>query len=224
MLADPVLAVRIAAAYALLGLPADQLDRYQSNWSKAIAEYEQVQLSQAERAEANFNLAMLYQADGRTALVETYLRTALKRDADFFPALVALAQWLEDNFQKDEARQLLQDAVRDHPHSALLQHAHGLALVRDGNRQQALLALREATRLEPENGQFGYVLAIALYDSDQAKTAIQQLEEILERQPGNRNVRLALVNYLQQAGQANKAQNLLAELAELNPMDPLLKQ
>ncbi|WP_339462640.1 tetratricopeptide repeat protein [Pseudomonas sp. EA_105y_Pfl2_R69] len=224
MLADPVLAVRIAAAYALLGLPADQLDRYQSNWSKAIAEYEQVQLSQAERAEANFNLAMLYQADGRTALVETYLRTALKRDADFFPALVALAQWLEDNFQKDEARQLLQDAVRDHPHSALLQHAHGLALVRDGNRQQALLALREATRLEPENGQFGYVLAIALYDSDQAKTAIQQLEEILERQPGNRNVRLALVNYLQQAGQADKAQNLLAELAELNPMDPLLKQ
>jgi hypothetical protein len=38
-----------------------------------------------DRAEANLNLAMLYQASGRQDKVESQLRTALLRDPDFFP-------------------------------------------------------------------------------------------------------------------------------------------
>ena len=95
LLGDPVKAVRIVAARDLLSVARNGLGSAQANWNAAIAEYEAVQKSLAERAEANLNLAMLYQASGRSGEVEALLRTALKRDPDFYPALVTLVQWLE---------------------------------------------------------------------------------------------------------------------------------
>lgn len=83
LLGDPVKAVRIAAARDLLSVARDGLGSAQANWNAAIAEYENVQKSLTERAEANLNLAMLYQASGRSAEVEALLCTALQRDPDF---------------------------------------------------------------------------------------------------------------------------------------------
>lgn len=223
LLDDPVLAVRTAAAYALLGLPAEQLGIFQAGWSKAIDEYEQIQLSLVDRAEANLNLAMLYQATGRSALVEPYLRKALQRDADFLPALITLTQWLEDNFRTDEARDLLGVALHAHPQSALLRHAQGLALVREGKRGQALQKLRDAVRLEPENSQYRYVLAIALYDTGQQESALKELDTLLVRQPSHRVARLTLTNYLRQAGKNKEAQEVISVLRSLNPMDPFVQ-
>lgn len=220
LLEDSVRAVRTAAAYALLGLPAEQLGIFQPDWSKAIGEYEQVQLSLVDRAEANLNLAILYQADGRSALVEPYLRTALQRDTDFLPALITLTQWLEHNFRADEARDLLRVTLHAHPESALLQHALGLALIREGKGEQALQALRDAVRLEPENSQYRYVLAIALYDTGQQESALTELRTLLTRRPSHRVARLTLANYLRQAGKEKEAQEVISVLSALNPMDP----
>lgn len=223
LLDDPVLAVRIAAAHQLLGIPEEQLGVYLGNWQRAIGEFERVQLSLAERAEAILNLATLYGADGRSGRVEPSLQAAIRRDGDFLPAQVNLAQWLEDNFRRKEARALIQQALQKHPQDALLHHVQGLAMVRDGDRPAALQALREAARLEPQNGQYGYVLAIALNDSGQPDAARAQLTALLLAQPGNRSVRLALVGYLREAGQLPQAQQLLTELAQLNPNDPALR-
>ncbi|MCY1347000.1 putative PEP-CTERM system TPR-repeat lipoprotein [compost metagenome] len=224
LLDDPVRAVRIDAAHTLLGLPDQALGQYRDSWIAAIAEYEQVQKSLVERAEANLNLAMLYQAQGRSALVEPALRDALRRDPDFLPAQVSLMQWLDANYRMNEARQLLEDGLARHPQSALLHHANGLALIRRGERQAGMQELAEAARLEPDNAQFGYVYAIALHDSGDAQGAIRQLEQLLERQPGNRSVRLALIDYWRETGQIQKVQILQAELEQLNPDDPALRQ
>ncbi|AYC33063.1 hypothetical protein D3880_12120 [Pseudomonas cavernae] len=223
LLNDPVRAVRIEAAHALLGLPAEAL-QYLANWDKAIGEYEQVQLGLVERAEANLNLAMLYQAQGRSALVEPALRAALQRDPDFLPALVTLMQWLDGNYRMNEAQQLLRDGLKQHPQSGLLHHANGLALIRRGERDAALKELAEAARLEPGNAQFTYVLAIALHDSGDQQAAIHQLEQLLERQPSNRQARMTLIGFWREAGQIQKVQVLQAELEQLNPDDPALRQ
>lgn len=224
LLSDPVRAVRIDAAHALLGLSDQQLGPQQTRWGRAIAEYEQVQKDLADRAEANLNLAMLYQAQGRSALVEPYLRDALTRDPDFLPALVALMQWLDGNFRMSEAQALLDDALQRHPKSALLHHAKGLALIRRGERDAGIAALGDAARLEPNNGQYGYVYAIALHDSGSAPAAIKELERLLEGQPNDRQARLALIQYWREAGQIQKVQVLQAELEQLNPDDPVLRQ
>jgi predicted CXXCH cytochrome family protein len=224
LLDDPVRAVRLAAARDLLAAGNAGLGAWQAQWSSAIKEYEQVQLNLAERAEANLNLALYYQASGRHDQVEPYLRAALLRDPDFLPAVVSLTQWLEGNARATEAARLLSDALQAHPDSALLQHSRGLALIRGGQADDALSALQMAARLEPQNVQYGYVLAVALHDRGQLAQACEVLEKRLQNQPANRDVRLALIQFYQEAGKNDQARQLLVELSAINPDDPVLAE
>jgi tetratricopeptide (TPR) repeat protein len=223
VLSDPVQAVRIAAARDLLSVARNGLGSAQDTWNAAIAEYEAVQRNLAERAEANLNLAMLYQASGRSVEVEGLLRTALQRDPDFHPARVTLVQWLEANGRSQEAQALLAQSLKDHPDVALLQHTQGLSLVRAGQSVQAMPFLRKAAQLEPQTAQYGYVLAVALHDSGKVDDACAELERLLKEQPANRNARLSLIQYYLDNGQEPKAQVLLQGWKKINRGDPALK-
>ncbi|MGJ7515369.1 tetratricopeptide repeat protein [Pseudomonas baetica] len=222
LLNDPVKAVRIAAARDLLSSRND-LGTAQDSWNSAITEYEAVQKSLAERAEANLNLAMLYQASGRSGEVEELLRTAIQRDPDFYPALVTLVQWQEANGRGQEAQTLLAQGLKQHPGAALLQHTQGLSLVRAGKSKEAMPFLRKAAQLEPQTAQYGYVLAVALHDSGQVDAACEELERLLKVQPTNRDARLALIQYYLNNGQEPKAQVLLQGWKKMNMGDPALK-
>ncbi|WP_223462899.1 MULTISPECIES: tetratricopeptide repeat protein [unclassified Pseudomonas] len=223
LLNDPVRAVRIAAARDLLSVARNGLGTARDSWNAAIVEYEMVQKNLLERAEANLNLAMLYQASGRNAEVEGFLRAALQCDPDFYPALVTLVQWLEVNGRSQEAHALLAQSLKDHPDSGLLQHTQGLALIRAGQAAQAMPYLRKAAQLEPQSGQFGYVLAVALHDSGKIDEACAELERLLKEQPSNRNARLSLIRYYLDNGQEPKAQVLLQGWKKMNMGDPALK-
>jgi len=223
LLSDPVKAVRITAARDLLGVTRDGLGNAQDSWNRAIAEYEAVQKSLAERAEANLNLAMLYQANGRSGEVEGLLRTALQRDPDFHPARVTLVQWLQANGRGQEAQVLLAQSLKEHPDAALLQHTQGLSLVRVGHVGKAMPFLRKAAKLEPQSPQYGYVLAVALHDSGKVEAACEELQKLLKVQPANRNARVALIQYCLESGQEPKAQMLLQDWKKLNKDDPSLQ-
>lgn len=220
LLRDPVRAVRLAAAWQLLSLEMEPSARRQ-----VIAEYEQVQLTMLDRAEALLNLASVYAATGRDEQVEPTLRRALQRDPHFFPALIMLAQWREQAAgDADGALRLLNEAIREHPAEASLRHALGLALVRQGLREQALAVLRRAHELAPEQPQYGYVLAVALHDGGRRGEAVELLRGLLRAQPADRRLRQTLIAYLREGGEEVEAQALWAGLAELNPGDPLLPQ
>ncbi|VVM53991.1 tetratricopeptide repeat protein [Pseudomonas fluorescens] len=224
LLGDPVKAVRIIAARDLLSVARDGgLGAAQANWDAAIGEYEAVQKSLLERAEANLNLAMLYQASGRGSEVEGLLRSALKRDPDFYPALVTLVQWLEANGRLPESQKLLDDSLRQHPDVALLQHTQGLSLIRAGKAADAMSPLKKAAQLEPQNAQYGYVLAVALHESGKVDEACAVLEGLLKVQPANRNARLSLIQWYLDSGQEPKAQVLLQGWKKMNMGDPALK-
>ncbi|WP_152219373.1 tetratricopeptide repeat protein [Pseudomonas sp. SCB32] len=224
LLSDPIRAVRIAAAWQLSQLPPQARPGLDEALDKGLREYEDVQKSLAERAEANLNLAMLYQRIGHADQVEPALRAAMAHNPDFLPATVTLIQWLEASSRQADARQLLDDALLQHPSAGLLHHVNGLALVRQGDRTAALKELREAVRLSPDDDQFRYVLAIALHDSGEADAACHELEALLQRHPANRSARLALIGYLRETGQMQKVQMLLSELEQQNPDDPSLKR
>lgn len=219
---DPVRAVRLSAAYALLPAIAE-LGTHGTAWRRAIDEYEGAQLVQRERAEANLNLANLYRADGRSGLVEASLREALRRDADFAPARVALGQWLENAGRDSEAVTLLHEGIRRQPQSGLLHYARGLALIRQGKREAARQALVEALAAEPDNPRYSYVLAVAWHETGQPDKAIETLRALLARRPAERAARLALADYLRQAGDAAGADAVLVELRAINPDDPLFR-
>jgi Flp pilus assembly protein TadD len=180
-------------------------------------------LSLQERAEANLNLAMLYQANGNPAQVERYLRTAIERDADFLPAFITLVQWLDGNQRTQEATLLLTERVNRQPDVALLQFTQGLSLVRRNQPDAALKALREANRLEPENARFAYVLALSLQDRGDSQAARRMLESTLAKHPENRDVRMALVAQLRDDGEVPKMKQVIEGLKAINPGDPLLQ-
>jgi tetratricopeptide (TPR) repeat protein len=114
-----------------------------------------VQKSLAERAESNLNLAMLYQASGRSDEVEGLLRTALKRDPGFYPALVTLVQWLEANGRRQEAQALLAQSLKEHPDAALLQHTRACRWCAPASPPgHAIPAQSRATGTQ--SAQFGY--------------------------------------------------------------------
>ncbi len=223
-LSDPVRAVRMNAASQLANIPAQQRASIDKLWRPAIEEYEATQQALRDRAEANLNLAMLYQNTGRGGQAEAALREALQRNPDFLPALVSLAQLLDAQGQHGPALQLLNDAIAKHPKAGLLQHSLGLMLIRAGERDQALAALAKAAQLTPDDPQFNYIYAIALHDLGKPEEARNQLEALLKRQPTNRSARMALISYWHEAGQPQKVQVLQAELEQQNPDDPELQQ
>ncbi|MDE1167303.1 MAG: multiheme c-type cytochrome [Pseudomonas sp.] len=223
LLSDPVRAVRIAAARDLLNPGLVGLGAAQPAWDSAIAEYEAVQKALAERAEANLNLAMFYQASGRSSEVEPALRAAIVRDPDFLPATVALGQWLDNHGRGSEATTLLDQAVKAHPESGLLLHTRALRLIRAKQMPEAIASLRQAATLEPDNVQYSFVLAIALHDSGQLQPANDTLQAALARHPANRDLRLTLAQYYQEQGKGQAARQLLQALAQINPDDPVLQ-
>lgn len=216
---DSIRAVRLAVAWQLAQLPA-QTRSGLSAWPTLQAEYERVQNNLLERAEAHFNLAMLYQLSGREDQVEAALREALERDPAFFPALIMQAQWQEQYFRLPQVGlAILQKALTAYPQEASLQHALGLALVRQGKLVEALLAFTQAQQLAPDNSDYAYVLSIALHDSGEPEKARELLRKQLEADPANRQLRLALVSYL--GGQdPQEARMLMEQLREQNPDDP----
>ena len=221
MLADARRAVRLAAAWQLVQLPAE-LRQGLASLPAALHEYEQAQRSQLDRAEALTNLASLFQLTRRSQDVEPTLRQALQRNPHFQPARLALAQWLEGQGEAERGLQVLRDGLSAYPREPSLQHALGLALVRHGQRPAALAALRKAQELAAENSDYTYVLAVALYEEGDKGTAVDLLRQQLEQDPANRAIRMALISYLQVAGEAEQAAQLLTELAAINPQDPAL--
>src|SRR5690606_10640251 len=89
---------------------------------------------------------------------------------------------------------LLREGIEQYRQEASLQHALGLALVRQRQYGQALGALRLAHELAPEQAEYAYVLAVALYGSGQVEAALALLREQVQAQPANRRVRQALVS------------------------------
>ena len=223
LLNDPVLAVRAIAARGLLGMGTTGLGNYEKAWNKAIGEYEAIQLNLAERAEANLNLASLYQGNGRADQVEGRLRTAVERDPDFSPPAW---RWCNGSTPTTAGRKASGCWPRPCAITRNRRCCTTLAAWRccAGERQDAIAAFREAVRLEPGNAQYGHALATALHDDGKLEEACQRLEQVLENAPANREARLTLIGYWREAGQIQKVQALLAELEQLNPDDPALKR
>ncbi|MEJ6656962.1 MAG: multiheme c-type cytochrome [Pseudomonas sp.] len=223
-LEDPVRAVRLAASWQLLQLAGESNVQPQV-LRQLIAEYEQSQNSMLERAESQLNLAGIYLMTGRESEVEPALRKALQQDPTFHPARIMLAQLREQAANDPETgMKLLREGIEQYPQEPSLQHALGLALVRQRQYPEALAALRLAHELAPEQADYAYVLAVALHGNGQVDDALGLLRKQLEAHPTDRRTRQALISYLRSADGQVEADSLLAELAAQNPDDPLLRQ
>ncbi len=181
---DPVRNVRIKAARAVASLPDNLLDPAQREArDRAFAFWLDAQAVNADRPEPHFDIGIVYAERGDAAKAESEFRLAMKRQADFVPAYVNLADLYRSQGREDEASAVIEEGLKAAPAHASLLHAKGLALVRAGKTPEALAWLKRATDAAPDSARFAYVYAVALQSSGQIDAAKSVLAKALKVSP-----------------------------------------
>jgi tetratricopeptide (TPR) repeat protein len=220
LLSDPVRAVRIEAAEALAGTPDSKLPKdVATALAKATAEYIAAQELNADRPEAHLNLALLFAKEQRFDEARRELDTALSLDPAFAPAAVNLADLDRALGQDADGERVLKNAITRSPDDASLQYALGLALIRQGQKPEALGHLAMAARLDPANARFAYVYAVALNDAGQTDKALAVLESDIAQHPFDRDSLAASADYYRAEGNSPKAEAYAKRLSELETSD-----
>jgi Tfp pilus assembly protein PilF len=224
LLTDPVRAVRIAAARLLAGTPPNRLqDDQKVGLDSAISELIASENATAERPENHVNLALLYLQMGHAADAEAELKTALKLDPKFVPAMVNLADLYRTEQRDDEGQQWLERAIALGPSAAEPIHALGLLKVRQKQYPEALKLLAKAAALQPGEARYSYVFAVALQSNGQINQAIKILEQTHQRRPADRSVLQALISFEQEKGDLRSAKIYAEQLLQLSPGDSQAK-
>ncbi len=221
LLTDPVRSVRIEAARLLAGSPPDRLQATQKTaLERDIAEFIASEMASAERPENHMNLALLYVQMGRAGDAENELKTALRLDPKFVPAMVNLADLYREQQRDSEGQQWLEKAMATEPNAAEPVHALGLLKIRQKQYPEALGLLAKAAALQPSNVRYSYVYAVALQSSGQVNQAIGILQQAHQRRPADRQVLSALIAFERDNGNLPAAIAYAQQLVQLAPDDP----
>lgn len=225
LLDDPVRSVRVQAAGLLASVPAGNLAAGQQDiLDRAMQEYVEVQLFNAERPEAQLNLGTFYADQGNERDAEAAYREALRLQPQFVPAYVNLAQLYSGQGDETAALEILQSGLEAVKDSAVLYHALGLAQVRSKQAAEAMASLSRAAELDQGNARYSYVYAVGLQSSGDTAKAIDVLEIAHGRHPGDADILYTLVIYLRDAGRIDAARRYLSALKKLAPGNSAVMQ
>ena len=214
---DPVRTVRMEAARVLASVPQEALTESQrESLDKAMQEYRQALMANAERAESQTSLGDLLAQSGDPAeATKAYLK-AVELDPTFMPAYANHADFLRQQGKDDVAEERLRAALEVDPQSGAINHALGLTLVRRNSLDAALGHLRLAAEVSPEDARYAYVYAVALESSGKLREAIDILATAHARHAGNPDIITALASYHMKQGDQEKAREYLGKLKALD--------
>lgn len=218
-LSDPVRAVRIEAAHVLAGTTAQASDYLRAPLHRAVAEYFGAQLSNADRAEGRFNMGNMYRKLGEPDKAESAYQAAIRIDPTAIQALVNLADLHRELGREEACEATLRKAVEKNSNNAPVQHALGLALIRQNRLVEAIDALAEAASLAPDHPHFSFVHAVALNSADRYPEAIQILNEAIERHPYDRDILILITTMSRDRGHFDTALDHARRLVELFPQE-----
>jgi Tfp pilus assembly protein PilF len=200
----------------LAPVPVGELQGEQlSIYRKAADEYIASQTVNAERPEAQLNLANYYVARREEAKAEAALKKAIGLEDVFVPAYINLADIYRMQGKDAEAYRVLSEARQLAPDNADVRHALGLVLVRQEKTEQAVEELEVAARLAKTNARYIYVHAIALNSIGKPREAIEQLQVAHDRFPDNVEVLQALIALNRDAGNAFAAERFMKKLENI---------
>lgn len=217
LLTDPVRSVRIEAARIVSPLQASLPNEFLRVFQRANEERIAAQLAIAERPEAHMNLGNVYMEAGDAPRAEAAFRLALRLEPRATAARVNLAELYARTGRGEDAEQLLREGIAMNVDEAVLHHSLGLTLVRDNQRDAALLELETAAGLQPDEPRFVYVYAVALHSLDRPDEAVALLQDAAERFPTDFDTHWALATMLRDQGRLEEAREVAATLSEFYP-------
>jgi len=220
-LVDEPLALRLAAAEALLPNRDSLNDTTQQKLAAAVAELADTQQFNFDRAEGWLGRAQLDLQLGNVARAEEALRIAVERHPAYIATYSNLADLYRATGRNADAERTLHQGLVVSPRNPALTHALGLALVRTGNSEQALARLREARDMQTDNPRYAYVYAIALNSLAGSDAAMSELLQAYARFPGFAPIVGALATISLDQGDRVAALGYAQQLVELSPLNPV---
>ena len=154
LIALPVLVLALSAGACSDPVDPDQPCRSDSrtqagNLEEAAEHYQQVLEIRPDDAYANYNLGVIEQGDGRTALAEGYYRAALDADPNFVAALFNLAILRTQVNAIQEAIDLYERVLALQPDYAAAHLNLGLLLQASEQAKEGTEHLNQAIELDP---------------------------------------------------------------------------
>lgn len=188
--------IRIESARQLSNFSMEGLDLQRSLLiTKAIDEYKDTLLFNADRAEVQNELAFLYLNQKKFYKAETAYKEAIRISKKLVPTYINLAYFYQMQKNEVNVNKTLLQGLNQSPKNPDLHHVLGLHYVRVNKYTKALKHLKKAAKLSTNNIQYQYIYAVAVSKTDITKS-IKILKKALKIQPGNVQVKSALEYYL----------------------------
>jgi tetratricopeptide (TPR) repeat protein len=224
-LTDSVFQIRVLSARLLTTISSQYFTRTtQRLQDKALKEYIQTQMINADHPLAHMNLGVMYIYLGDYANAEASYKKALEIEPLMTTAYINLADLYRMLNREAEGEQVLRQALTIDPEMAAIHYSLGLLLVRTGKKQEAMEHLKYAAELEPENARFAYVYGVGLYSGENYNEALKFLESALQKNSYDRDILFALASYNQEQGNLTVARNYARKLVEYYPQDQNYRQ
>lgn len=190
LLKDPSRAVRAEVASLLADVPTTLLP---VQYSHALQEYASLQKANLDLPSSYFNLGNLYQKQGKhIKAVESY-QHAIALDASFYPAQQNLASLLTALDRKEEAGDVLRDAIKNNKEQGELYYSLGLLYAEQDKMHDARFALAKAAALLPRNARVQYNYALALQHRGDLTSASHAFSNAHVLNPSDPDIIYALV-------------------------------
>jgi tetratricopeptide (TPR) repeat protein len=221
LLTDPILAVRIEAAFAVVdSVPQDIAPGERQSFDRALADYVAAQNFNADRPESHLNLGNLYERQGQADKAEQEYKQAIQLWPGFIPAYVNLADLSRATNRDDQGERWLLQAQKKAPANASVVHSLALLRVRQHKTEESLALLAKAVKLAPDNARYAYVYGVGLYSGGQKARGLEVLKQANERFPANREILLGLASLYVESGDVAAAKRYAEKFEDVAPADP----
>ena len=229
LLDDTHLPIRAEAARALAPMlmeafPSGLNEPDSERLNKALNEYKQTQLYQAERGYAHTNLGNLALTLQKPEEAKAHYLQAISIEPIFAPAYVNLADLYRNQGNEEAAQKTLKQGLAVNNESADLHYALAMSLIRTKQKEAALGHLKDAANFAKNNANYSFTYALLLQDLGDMPHAISALEHAFTLAPNNPDISYSLAQWY--AGEENYAQALFyaRNLARLVPGNQQVQQ
>jgi len=217
LLYDDMRVTRSLAAAALVGSSLDNLPTgIRTKYDQALHEYINSQQYNADRPESLVNLAGVYAQQGQDEKAERFYRDAIELAPYYTPAYINLADYYRSKENDAAGEKVLEGALSKVREKAVIQHALGLLLVREGRPEAGIDYLRLAAQSPTATVRYKYVYAIALNSSGKEEEAVKILEKAQHDDPANTDILMALVSIYREQGNFKMASHYEAMLRKMH--------
>ncbi|MFC4701248.1 ammonia-forming cytochrome c nitrite reductase subunit c552 [Glaciecola siphonariae] len=191
LLSDELRAVRIAAAYSMLGAPV--LPKWQTAFERAFIEMNESQAISAWRGEGRMQQAMSAQKTAQWKKAEQAYELSIYIDPYFAPAYINLTELYRQLGQMSKAVQVYEKGIKNVPQEPLLRYSYALHFIRTRQLDSALAQVNAALEIAPRNSQFAYLYYLILESAGKREQAINELRAKLTSYDNNQQLQ-ALLN------------------------------